>query len=176
MNNCLPAPTAPSRLAHRLGLASVLLVLLAGPAAAEPSNAVVIDFDQRGLILGWLGLWLVAVLTFAACADKRIALMTRLANYLNRRAQRRAGERADAALRELARHDPRILADVLAAVDHARLHAPAIQPPLATTAVPAVAAAQPAPKAAAAGYHLSVRGFRTAPLPGLPRHLQYLPG
>lgn len=169
------APTAPVRFPCHPGLVSLLLLTLAGTAAAAgPANPVVIDFDQRGLILGWIGLWLVAAATFVACADKRIALMTRLADFLRRRAQRRADIRADAALRALARHDPRILADIRAAADHTGAHAPEIPPPWA---MPAMATQAAAPRTATTpGRAPPTRGFQTAPLPGLPRHLQYLPG
>jgi hypothetical protein len=169
-----------ARSAHlpRLGMVSIALALLAGPVAAEASNAVVIDFDQGRLILGWIGLWLVAALTFGACADKRIRLMTRLAHYLTRRAQLRASERSDKQLREWARDDPRIMADLMAAVDHG--HDPHAQG-WDVTPRPAPAALEPTVTAtstretAAKGRRKPSRGFQSTPLPGLPRHLQYLP-
>jgi uncharacterized protein HemY len=105
------------------------LALCAGPAGAEAGNAVVIDFDQGRLILSWLGLWLVAALTFMLCADKHMRPLARLADHLRRRARQRASTRADAALRAQAQDDPRIRG-----------------------------------------------GLRVAPVPGMPHHLQYLPG
>lgn len=165
----------------RLTVVSVVLALFAGPAAAEASNAVVIDFDQGRLILGWIGLWLVAALTFGLCADRRIQLMTRLANYLEHRARQRASARADAQLRELALSDPRMMTDLLAAVDRGQALL-AQDGDMATgetaSAVPAPAVtAKPArAPATAPGRPSPARGFRTAPLPGLPSHLQYLPG
>lgn len=160
---------------------SVLLALSAGPAAAEASNAVVIDFDQGRLILGWLGLWLVAALTFGLCADRRIQLMTRLANYLERRASQRASARADAQLRELALSDPRMMTELVAAVDRghdllAQASDEAVDACASVTPAPAAAASTSTRTPVAPSRPSATRGFRTAPLPGLPRHLQYLPG
>ncbi|MCZ4313149.1 hypothetical protein O4H66_07020 [Comamonadaceae bacterium G21597-S1] len=165
----------------RLTVVSVVLALFAGPAAAEASNAVVIDFDQGRLILGWLALWLVAALTFGLCADRRIQLMTRLANYLEHRARQRASARADAQLRELALSDPRMMTDLLAAIDRGQaLQAQAIDMATGDTETlvpaPAVTAKPARAPATAPGRPRPARGFRAAPLPGLPSHLQYLPG
>ncbi|MCW5630344.1 MAG: hypothetical protein KIT47_15865, partial [Rhodoferax sp.] len=114
------------------------------------------------------------------CADRRIQLMTRLARYLERRARARASARSDAQLRELALSDPRMMTDLVAAIDRAHdLHAQAsdlaVDPCASTTPAPdAAATSTRAP--AASGRPSTTRGFRTAPLPGLPRHMQYLPG
>jgi hypothetical protein len=152
------------------------LVLLAGPAAADTAhNAVVIDFHQGRLILGWMGLWLVAVLTFAVCADKRMQPLTRLANYLEHRSQQRARQRADNAMRELAIGDPRMVADMVAADDRADRYAPLASATLAASQTEFVVPAS-SELADTASRPVPVRGFRTTPFPGLPRHLQYLPG
>lgn len=152
------------------------LALFAGPAAAQAGNAVVIDFDQGRLILGWLGLWLVAALTFMVCADKRIRLMARLADHLRRRAQQRASDRADAAVLALARDDPRALADLRAAIDIAWARsdkgAQLQAAPVAASAREPLRTAKP-PRDERPRH---ARGLRVAPLPGMPNHLQYLPG
>lgn len=161
------APTKQMPVGNGLAVLA-LLAVPATAAASASSNAVVIDFDQGRLILGWVGLWLVAALTFALCANKRIQPMTRLARYLERRALRRARQRADDAIRAMAQDDPRILADLVAAVDRASQYEP-----LHAAAQMPHEAASPAPSPSR---NSTTRGFRAAPLPGLPRHLQYLPG
>ncbi len=160
----------------RLTVVSVVLALFAAPAAAEASNAVVIDFDQGRLILGWLGLWLVAILTFGLCADRRIQLMTRLANYLEHRARRRADARADDQLRELALSDPRMMSDLVAAVDRGHYLQVQVSEAAPGPSAPVAASTQPARAPDTSARPSGTRGFRTAPLPGLPRHLQYMPG
>ncbi len=164
------------------------LAMAAGPAAAQASNAVVIDFDHGRLILGWVGLWLLALLTFGLCADKRIQLMARLANSLARRSSARAHHRTDNALRELARNDPRMLIELHAMYVHAR----AEQAPLLPVVSPAcrqatvgkgLAVTRPSPtapsrhraKGSATLPAAPARGFRSSPMPGLPWHVQYLP-
>lgn len=140
------------------------LALLAAPAASAAdasSNAVVIDFDQGRLILGWIGLWLVAALTFALCADKRIQLMTRLAAYLEQRARRRSSQRADAAIRSLAQDDPRIPADLIAATGRIDNNMPVPVAPQATYGHSQ--ATHPVARTPAPSRNLPARGFRTTP-------------
>lgn len=143
-----------------------LLAITSTPANA--SNAVVIDFEQGRLILGWIGLWVVAVLTFVWCADKRISPLALLARYLDARTQRQAQDRADNAVLAVAHDDPRIMADIQAAVTHScsldDAHSPDVTEPKETPQPVRLlpAAARPS--------------FRTSPMPGLPSHVQYLPG
>ena len=99
-----------------------LLALMAGPVASETTNAVVIDFGQGRLILGWIGLWLLTAVTFAACADKRLQLMSRLAEYLDARAPRREASPADAASRQPTRRAAPRLAEVPGAYAPAHAH------------------------------------------------------
>ena len=158
-----------------------LLALMAGPVASETTNAVVIDFGQGRLILGWIGLWLLTAVTFAACADRRLQLMSRLAEYLDARAARRQASRADAALRQLTRGDAQWLAELRVAYALAK---PSIRlQPSRNTRVAPMPDPLPAPQRPVAATvrraeqprQSPVRGFRTVPLPGMPLHLQYLP-
>ena len=74
-----------------------------------------------------------------------------------------------------------MMSDLVAAVDHGRnLQAQHCDMTLAEPKPEdpelAVVASKPARELANTGRPSTPRRFRTAPLPGLPRHLQYLPG
>lgn len=96
-------------------------------------------------------------------ADKRIHWVARLALYLRQRARHRAQARSDAALRALARDDPRIQVDLRMVMDKAAAYAEPAAPAQTVATAAAVRAT-------------GSRGFRAAPMPGMPQHLQYLPG
>jgi len=157
--------TRKSLAAGHLTAALALLAITSTPAHA--GNAVVIDFDQAGLILGWIGLWAVAALSFVLCADKRLDPMARLSRLLAARARRHAQYRADREVMALAQDDPRILADIRAATIHSKSQ----DDDLPVTATALTGTSDPAQPTC----RTTNPRFTTSPMPGMPAHMQYLP-
>lgn len=152
------------------GQAAAFALLAVAVSPANASNSVVIDFEQGRLILGWIGLWAVAALTFVLCTARRLDLLPRLSRHLAERAQRNAQRHADRALLKVAQDDPRAMADIRAAALH---NASSLAQDLPVGGAAAVTDNDAATALQTAPAH---RGFKTTPMPGMPGHVQYLPG
>ncbi len=153
-------------------LATMLLAALVS-ALLVVADSVVDAYADGHLLLGWVCLWAVGFAAIGLLANTARRTAARVIYLVRTTGQRRAQKHADAYLLALARHDPRIMEEVQAAIqraddaaqtiDQARVQAWVERHPLGTFN---------------AAYQFPGRrsGFQTNPLSGLPTHLQYLPG
>ncbi len=136
------------------------------------ADSVVDTYADGHLLLGWICLWAVGFTAIGLLTNTARRTAVRVVHLVSNAGQRRAQKHADAYLLALARHDPRIMAEVQAAtqrandaqtVDHARVQAWVERHPVGTFN---------------AAYQFSGKrsAFHSTPLAGLPTHLQYLPG
>ncbi len=169
LSSTSPSP-APARHAGGKRLAAVLLAA-AVSALVVAADQLIDSYAQGDLFLMWLVSWAVGFATLALLADSTRKLGARLASAWAHGVQRYRQRQGDAYLRALAARNPHIAAELDAAI---------------TRGVPSQAqreeafarhwvARHPAGTFNAA-YQGPRGGFRTAPLTGLPTHLQYLPG
>ncbi len=222
------APDAQARSHPARGLAAMLLVAIVS-ALVVAADSVVDSYADGHLLAGWIVLWAVGFAGLALFAGAARSTGSGLWAALQGWAARRAQRKSDADVRAVAQSDPRIMADIQAAVGHAASMGETPQPhaPRTTGAVAwmraAMArrqrssadtalwqAAQHDPRIMAevqAAIHRAAvasasmdqalgrawlarhpvgtfnatyagpgRSFRAMPMPGLPTHLQYLPG
>ncbi len=208
------------------GLAAMLLAAFVA-ALVVVADSIVDTYADGHLLTGWIILWAVGFAAIALSADTARKSAARLFRLYGRLAKQHALRRSDAYLRAMAKNDPRLLADIEAAVEHARSLA---EKSPATAGKPAAVSAHMAawakrqlraradaalwktaqrdPRVMAeviaairraevarqsmdqalgrawlarhplgtfnAGYQGRSNSFRTTPLAGLPTHLQYL--
>lgn len=198
-------------------------------ALVVAADSVVDSYADGHLLAGWIVLWAVGFASLALFAGAARRAGSALSSALPGWAERRAQRKSDADLVFLAQSDPRIMADIQAAVGHAASMGETRQPhaPRTTGAVGSMRAAitrrlrssadmalwrtaQRDPRILAevqaaihraavasvsmdqalgrawlarhpvgtfnAAYAGPGRTFRAMPMPGLPTHLQYLPG
>ena len=170
--------TASDRAAASVGartskvLATMLLAALVS-AVLVVADSVVDAYAEGHLLLGWICLWAVGFTAIGLLANAAHRTAVRMVHLFSNVGQRSAQKHADAYFLALARHDPRIMAEVQAAiqrandatqtVDHARVQAWVERHPVGTFN--------------AAYQFPGKRGaLHSTPLAGLPTHLQYLPG
>ena len=122
------------------GSRGLATLLLAGGVAAFVSVAdQMIDTWADGhLLTAWVILWAVAFAGLALFADAARTFAARISLGLQQWTRRLAQERADAHLLNTARQDPRVMADIQAALSRAEVHqelvaaAPAVKSALPT--------------------------------------------
>ena len=209
-------------------MAAMLLAAIVS-ALVVAADSVVDSYADGHLLAGWIVLWAVGFASLALFAGTARSAGSALSTALHGWAGRRAQRKSDAHLRVLAQSDPRIMADIQAAVGHAASMGETQQPhaPRTAGAVGSMRAAitrrlrssadialwhtaQRDPRIMAevqaaihraavasesmdqalgrawlarhpvgtfnAAYAGPGRTFRAMPMPGLPTHLQYLPG
>ncbi len=119
-------PSRASRLGYRitgalsltavgLGLAAWALLLL--------TDVLVDAFDESTLLVAWTAFWAFAFIALALFSDVLMGWGRRLADVWNQRAARRHAARQDEVMRQTARTDPRVMADLQGALLHARADA-----------------------------------------------------
>ena len=222
------SPRAQARNHPARGLAAMLLAAIVA-ALLVAADSVVDSYADGHLLAGWIVLWAVAFASLAMFAGAARSAGSALSTALHGWAGRHAQRKSDADLLFAAQSDPRIMADIQAAVGHAASMGETPEPraPRKTGAVGSMRAAitrrlqssadialwqtaqrdprimaevQAAMHRAAvasasmdqalgrawlarhpvgtfnAAYAGPGRTFRAMPMPGLPTHLQYLPG
>ncbi len=222
------SPRAQARNHPSRGLAAMLLAAIVA-ALLVAADSVVDSYADGHLLAGWIVLWAVAFASLAMFAGAARSAGSALSTALHGWAGRHAQRKSDADLLFAAQSDPRIMADIQAAVGHAASMGETPEPraPRKTGAVGSMRAAitrrlqssadialwqtaqrdprimaevQAAMHRAAvasasmdqalgrawlarhpvgtfsAAYTGPGRTFRAMPMPGLPTHLQYLPG
>lgn len=167
-----PSLSAPSSARHPGGKRLAALLLAAAVSALMVAADHFIDsYTQGDLLWMWLVSWALGFATLVLMADSTRRLGVRLAAAGARGAQRYRQRQADAYLRALAARDPRIAAELQAAMERGATSPAQREEAFARHWV----ARHPAGTFNAA-YQGPRGGFRTAPLTGLPTHQQYLPG
>ena len=97
------------------GLAAMLLAAILA-ALLVAADQVIDTWANGHLLMAWVVLWAVGFVVLALCADTARSLAQRMVAGLNAWSRRVAQSRADARLWEIARTDPRIMADLQAAL------------------------------------------------------------
>ena len=163
---------APTSARSSKGLAAMLLAASVS-ALIVVADSVVDTYAESHLLLGWICLWAVGFAAMGLLAGTARKTAARVSYLASSWGQRRAQKHADAYLMALAGHDPRIMAELRAAIDRANAVAQAIDP----ARVQAWVERHPLGTFNAAYQYQGKRSsFQTTPLSGLPTHLQYLPG
>jgi len=165
-----PRTSRPSHSPSARPLAAMLLAAVVS-ALVVAADALIDSYADGHLLLAWTVLWAVGFAAMALFAGSAREAAQRLLNATGTWRARRETLHADAALWALAQRDPRIMADLQGAMGRAReaqcekalAHGRAWVDlrPLGTLN---------------ASYTGPRRMFRTAPLTGLPTHLQCYPG
>lgn len=154
------------------GLAAMLLAAVVA-ALLVVADSVVNAYADGHLLLGWICLWAVGFAATGLLANTARRSAARVVQLVSTAGQRRAHRHADAYLLALARHDPRIMAEVQAALQRCEAATQTIDP----ARVQAWVERHPVGTFNAAYQFPGKRGgFQTTPLSGLPTHLQCLPG
>ena len=152
------------------GLASMLLAAIVS-ALVVAADSVVGSYADDHLLFGWIVLWAVGFAALALLAGSARDTADKLAQAFGNWAKRRAQRESDARLRALAEHDPRIMADIEAAITRTA----SASDPMDQALGRAWLDRHPVGTFNAA-YAGPTQAFRTMPLTGLPTHVQYLPG
>lgn len=97
------------------GLAAMLLAAILA-AMLVVADQVIDTWANGHLLMAWVSLWAVAFVVLALWADTARSLAQRMVAGLNAWSRRVAQSRADARLWEIARTDPRVMADLQAAL------------------------------------------------------------
>ena len=149
------------------------MLLAALVSAVVVADSVVDTYADGHLLLGWIGLWAVGFAAIGLLPNTARRTAARVIYRIGTADQRRAQKHADAYWLALARYDPRIMAEVQAAIQRANDVVQTIDP----ARVQAWVEGHPVGTFNAAYPFPGKRpGFQTTPLSGLPTHLQYLPG
>ncbi len=159
----------PSRKISRRALAAMLLAALVS-ALVVIADSVVDAYADGHLLMGWIALWAAAFAALGLLANTARGIAARLSHLWGTWRQQHAQKRSDAYLLALAQHDPRIMAEVQAAMQRAQAAAQSMDQALGRAWVER----NPVGTFNAA-YQGAHNSFRTTPLTGLPTHLQYLP-
>lgn len=169
----LPVASArvlPPRTLSGKGLAAMFLAAFVS-ALIVAADLLVDTYGDGHLLVGWVSLWAVGFAALALLGNTARRTAARVSLLIGTWGQRREQRRSDAYLLALAQHDPRIMAEVQAAIDRASIAAQSMERELGHAWVER----QPVGTFNAA-YQGTHNSFRTTPLTGLPTHLQYLPG
>jgi len=166
------ATTLAARSTSNKALATLLLAAFVA-ALLVAADSVVDTYAQGHVLVGWISLWAVGFAGMGLLRNTASRTAARLMFLIRTFGHRRAQRNADAYLQALAKHDPRVMADIQAAigraspvlkiVDHVRVQAWVDRHPLGTFN-------------AAYQFPSKRKSFQSTPLPGLPTHAQYMPG
>ncbi len=161
------------RLPQQLPTRGLPFMLLGAMFAAVlvVADAVIDSYSDGHLLAAWIALWSISFATLALFAGTVGKLAVSLNASLRQWQQTRAQRAWDADYLALARRDPRIMAEIQAAVHRAQVAQAAID--LAHGRAWVSHRPRNTLNAAYAGPRHS---YLTTPLPGLPSHLQMLPG
>jgi hypothetical protein len=97
------------------GLAAMLLAAVVA-ALMVAANQMVDNWSDGHLLAAWVLLWAIGFAALALCAGAARKLASRMMAGLDAWSARVARARADARFLEAARHDPRVMADLKAAL------------------------------------------------------------
>lgn len=161
-----------SRLGSPAGMVSVLL---AGGLAAVivVAEQVVSAWADGHLLAAWIAMWVVVFGLLAVFADAIRAWPVQWQAWLLARRQAAAVRAADERTWSAAISDPRLMAELDCALLRAQRQAEETGSPMPHWQFAGTRPLEGSQMAL--NRDLPARGFRTAPLPGMPRHLQYLP-
>lgn len=160
----------PSHPSSARPLAALLLAAIVS-ALVVAADALVDSYADGHLLLAWSILWAVAFAAMALFAGSAREAAHRLLQAVGTWQARREARQADAAFWALAQRDPRIMADLQGAMALAR------DAQCAKELAHGRAWVEHRPIGTLnAAYAGPRRLFRTAPLTGLPTHLQCYPG
>lgn len=151
------------------GLSSMLLTAMV-VAALVVADLVIESHSDGHLLVAWIALWAVAFTSLAMFAGTASKLAESLAIPITRWKNIQSRRAADADYLALAQRNPRIMAELLAAVERAQAARSAID--LAHGRAWVDHRPRGTLNAAYAGPR---NGYLTTPLTGLPSHLQLLP-
>jgi phosphoglycerate dehydrogenase-like enzyme len=161
-----PARNRTSKLLAAMLLAALVSALLV------VADSVVDTYSDGHLLLGWICLWAIGFTAIGLLADTARRAAAGVIHLVTDAGQRRVQKHADAYLLALARHDPRIMADLQAAIQRANKATQTVD----QERVQAWVERHPVGTFNAAYQFPGKRSaFHSTPLAGLPTHLQYLP-
>ncbi len=161
------------RLPQQLPARGLPLMLLGAMFAAVlvVADAVIDSYSDGHLLAAWIALWAISFATLALFAGTAGKLAASLTASIRPWQQTRAQRAWDAGYLVLAQRDPRIMAELQAAVQRGQV----TQAEIDLTHGRAWLSHRPRNTLNAA-YAGPRHSYLTTPLPGLPRHLQMLPG
>jgi len=164
--------TVLSRLASPAGMVTVLL---AGGMAAVivVAEQIVSAWADGHLLAAWIAMWVVVFGLLAASADAIRAWPQQWQARLHARRRAAAARAADERTWAAAAADPRLMAELDSALLRAQRQAQETGNPMPHGQF--VATRRLEGSQMALSRDLPAAGFRPTPLPGMPRHLQYLP-
>lgn len=150
-------------------LAAMLLAAIVS-ALVVAADALIDSYADGHLLFAWTALWAVGFASMALFADTARAGARQLMRIVLQWRERRARQVADDALLAVALRDPRIMAELLSAIECERSERERVQLAhgrawLAHRPVGTLNAAYTGPR----------RRFTLSPLTGLPLHVQYFP-
>ncbi|MEO6624425.1 MAG: hypothetical protein ABIN37_06295 [Burkholderiaceae bacterium] len=164
-----PAPSTPSQPAPKT-LATMLLAAIV-TALVVAADSLIETYADDHLLFGWIALWAVGFAALALFAGSARNVARALNDALGAWVQREAWRAADRNYLAAAQHDPRIMAELLAAVARTQEFAKA------RDLMHGRAWLNHRPRGTLnAGYPGPRSVYLTTPLVGLPLHLQYLHG
>ncbi len=152
------------------GLAAMLLAAIVS-AMLVAADALIDSYADGHLLVGWTILWAVGFIAMAVFAGTARNAAKKLLAGVGKWRAGHGQRQADRALLASAEHDPRIMADLQAAIERSRVQRQKVQLAhgrawVEHRPVGTLNAAYPGPRTV----------FRSSPMTGLPVHLQYLPG
>ena len=170
--DCSDATASAARAKSNKALAtSVLAAFVAALLVA--ADSVADTYAPGHVLIGWISLWAVGFAGMGLLRNTASRTAARVMSLIRTIRHLRSQKTADTYLRALAKHNPRIMAELQAAigrpnavvqiVDEVRVQAWVERHPLGTFN-------------AAYQFPSKRKGFQTTPLPGLPTHAQYMPG
>lgn len=124
--------TVRKRVDGARGLAALLLAAVVS-AMLVVADRVVVHLTDGGLMVAWLVLWVLAFVAMALFADTTRALAVRAIAGWKQGAARRRAARADEMLLATAERDPRVMADLRAAITRQEAADEAAAKPASTT-------------------------------------------
>ena len=161
---------SPSHHSHSAKALAAMLLAAIVSALVVAADALIDSYADGHLLLAWSALWAIAFASMALLADTARAGAHSLLAGASQWRERRAQQVANDAMMAAAQRDPRVMAELEAAMERANCQRQHVQLAhgrawLAHRPVGTLNAAYTGPR----------RPFNTSPLTGLPMHLQFLP-
>lgn len=129
-----PSPAAMQRMAPTGRPLAALLLAAAIAALAVAGERLMASWADEHLLATWVALWAVVFAGSLLLAGTARRTAQRVMGGLDRWARLRAEARAEARALLLARHDPRLMAEIQAARDQAEIASPIAQTKTASAA------------------------------------------
>lgn len=128
-----PSTVAKQRMAPTGRPLAALLLAAAMAALAVAGERLMASWNDEHLLATWVALWAVVFAGSLLLAGTARRTAQRVMGGLDHWARQRAEARAEARALLLARHDPRLMAELQAARDHAEIAHPTLETRVAPT-------------------------------------------